>query len=112
VDETDSCCKTQAECYEHVQAKNSSCIKNGKYHAVYYDDQVQCVDNDGTSNYDLCKCDKQAAECFKRSLPTFDSNNSNISLSAVCQPESEYTLELIFPTFQRDTLPNYIDRGG
>jgi hypothetical protein len=87
MDETDLCCKIQAECYENVQTTNQSCTPDGKYHSMYYDDQIKCVDNDGTSNHDLCMCDKQAAECFKRALSTFNSDNKNKSSSTACIPE-------------------------
>jgi hypothetical protein len=100
VDETDSCCKIQAECYENIQVTDTSCTTNGKYHAIYHDGQIQCADNDGTSNYDLCMCDKRAAECFKRSLSTFDLYNNNISSTAVCQPETIHVCAPACPAHQ------------
>ncbi len=88
VDATDLCCKIHAECRANVAIQSPSCDTNGLYHAVYHNQQVQCIDNSGTSNYEFCMCDKQAAECFAQSLSTFNSTNTNISSSEVCQPSS------------------------
>jgi len=88
VDATDLCCKTHAECLANVSIMGVSCDTNGLYHAVYHNQQVQCIDNSGTANYEFCMCDKQAAECFRQSLSTFNYSNTNISSSEVCQPSS------------------------
>jgi hypothetical protein len=100
VDETDLCCKTHAECHDNVQVLNTSCDTNGKYHAVYHNQQIQCIDNSGTSNYEYCMCDKQAAECFKQSLATFNPANENVSSSSVCQPSSIHVCVPECPTYQ------------
>jgi hypothetical protein len=88
VDATDLCCQIHTECHENVAIMSASCDTNGLYHAVYHNQQVQCIDNSGTANYEFCMCDKQAAECFARSLSTYNSSNTDISSSEVCQPSS------------------------
>jgi len=88
VDATDLCCKTHAECRSNVQASNTSCDADGKYHALYHKQQVQCVDNRGTANYEFCMCDQQAAQCFKQSFATYNPDNNNISSTVTCQPQN------------------------
>jgi len=101
VDATDLCCKTHAECHANVQIMSASCDTNGLYHAVYHNQQVQCIDNSETANYAFCMCDKQAAECFRQSLATFNSINKDISSSDICQPPSEYTFLFYINRFSR-----------
>ncbi|CAF1367135.1 unnamed protein product, partial [Rotaria sp. Silwood1] len=78
VDETDSCCKIQLECYNRIKNMITSPLSDLKYRAVYYDNQFQCFDFEGTPNRNLCLCDLRAAECLKEASSTYNSGKKNI----------------------------------
>lgn len=85
VDDTDSCCKIRRNCYEEIEFDQISSDDNETYHALYYDDDIQCVDKDSTYNYAMCQCDKKGAQCLKEYLSSFNINNKNISSPGFCQ---------------------------
>ena len=89
IDETDVCCKAQALCYGNVSELNSSSIEETKYRSIFYNDQIQCVDNDNTSMRELCLCDRQAASCLQQALTTFNLEMKTIDVPVVCGWEGQ-----------------------
>ncbi|CAF3343797.1 unnamed protein product, partial [Rotaria sp. Silwood2] len=77
----------QLECYDHIKGMHESSMADWKYRTIYYDNQIQCVEFDGSPNRDLCLCDKRAAECFKGALSSYSYDKKDMSLSSDCQPK-------------------------
>ncbi|CAF2907798.1 unnamed protein product [Rotaria sp. Silwood2] len=92
IDETDSCCKMQLECYDRIKAMNISFMTDWKYRTTYYDNKIQCVDFDESPNRELCLCDKRAAECLRGALSTYSSDKKDMSLSSACKPKVNDTI--------------------
>ena len=89
LDGTDACCKAHALCYENITQLNASVREETKYHSIFYNGQIQCVDNDGTPMRELCLCDRQAASCFRKTVGTFDRQMQMIDVPVVCEWEGE-----------------------
>jgi len=85
VDNTDRCCQTHDRCYDAAEMYGCSpkVFNYYKYNATL--GQVECNDPEDTCNYMICKCDKEATECFYKSLSTYNpSNLNNINVAIEC----------------------------
>ncbi|CAF3228787.1 unnamed protein product [Rotaria sp. Silwood2] len=89
VDEVDLCCKFRLHCYDEV-LKSSKCNGIVTEYAVQLDKSINCIDNTQTCGYEICMCDKLAAECFGANLDKI--NNSFFNLpKKECRYEGENT---------------------
>lgn len=89
LDGTDVCCKAHQLCYENITQLNSSLREETSYHSIFYNGQIQCVDNDRTPMRELCLCDRQAASCFRKTAGTFNRQLKTIDVPVVCEWEGE-----------------------
>jgi secretory phospholipase A2 len=88
VDAIDSCCKVHDECYDTVEQVYDCSPK--VFNMYDYEAQLgsaKCNDPEDSCDYRICKCDKDAAECFYRNINTFNKTNqfSNSQKLNVCK---------------------------
>ncbi len=83
VDDTDRCCQKHDRCYDAAEMYGCSPKVFNYYNYNATLGKTDCNDPQETCNYLICKCDKEATECFYKSLSTYkpdNLNNVNVSL--------------------------------
>jgi secretory phospholipase A2 len=77
VDSTDQCCQVHDRCYEASEAFGCSTklFNYYSYNATF--GRAQCNDPVDSCNYRVCMCDKQATECFHKTLSSYTPINLN-----------------------------------
>ncbi|CAF3573806.1 unnamed protein product [Rotaria socialis] len=89
VDDVDLCCKFRFHCYD-VALQSSKCNGIAAEYSIQLDRSIKCIDYNETCAYELCICDKQAVECFKKNLDKINDTFFNLPKKE-CRFEQENT---------------------
>ena len=97
VDDTDRCCQIHDRCYDAAEMYGCSPKVFNYYNYNATLGESNCNDPLETCSYSICKCDKEAAECFYRSLSTYKPNNLN-NVNVILECGKGYNKDICYLT--------------
>ncbi|XP_052065678.1 acidic phospholipase A2 2-like [Mytilus californianus] len=86
VDNIDSCCQVHDNCYGNVEAEGK-CWWHPKwtgYDYIISDKIVECTDEAGSCDWDVCMCDKLYVDCIHDHIEEYNDDNYNVNVTARC----------------------------